>query len=495
MAEALRDADLLRGVFGATPGETVALVEYLLAICYATETAPETEGEWIDWVEQRHPLDRAAERLLAAPTTDWDLFDPDTPLGQNSLLAPYIDEHGSGPAQLVLEHVGDYVQFIDHHHLEHPRPLRADEAFRAMLVQHCYGPGIRGRVPGNLPGLGPKLNTLGTCRLATRARVLALGETLGETLRLNLQPVDDCFGTFNTTWTQAGRTRREFTTKPAGRIPDGPADLHTVLGRSILLRPAFEADGTLCVDRVMVGAGELLATPLHANFVQDAIFVGNRTKPQERRPFSVSAKRALWREAHALYSAVHDRDKGTDLYSRLGSASGLRVRLWAVGIASEDNKLLTWIADSFPFVSGREAELREAASTGADLAWHVANALRQAAQEAWKIAYPNPKPADKARQVARFDAEAEHYAATPRPFHRLLDRVADGESADEALQPYAEDVVRTARDLLRKRLDSLPLNSRGFRARAAAEQRFAAALTDSRAQTALQEIARDDHSA
>ncbi|MFF2432548.1 type I-E CRISPR-associated protein Cse1/CasA [Streptomyces mirabilis] len=466
-AEALEMADELRCIAAPTPGETVALIEYLLAVCYASGCYPETEDEWLDWVIDREPLAGAAAWLRAQPAHEWDLFDPAAPFGQNALLAPFLDRHGAGPAQLVIEHVGDYNQFFDHHHLEHPAPLPAAAAFRALLAQHTYGPGGRARISGK-ETLGPTITNLAVTRLGSRIRVIAQGDTLGDTLRLNVAPYPQGPGTFNRTWTQ--RERRGFRTKPTGRPVDGPADLHTLLGRSILMRPAAGPGGAVAVDRVLIGAGELLA-PLAAPYLQDAVYA--TTAAGTTKPLWPSATRALWREAHALYAAVADRNKGTDLYGRIAMLPSSRpVTLWAVGLVAKQTTALTWVSDVFPFVPGREAALRRAAETGSRIADHVAGCLGKAAYTAWTVAYPNPKPADKKAQIARFDARSEHWAATAQPFHTLLEEAAGDRPLTDALRTYATVLHANARRLLEHRLASLPPSSRGFRARAEATERL-----------------------
>jgi len=470
-AETLESADELRCVAAPTPGETVALIEFFLAVCYASGCYPETEDEWQDWVTGRQPLTDAAAWLRAQPAHEWDLFDQAAPFGQNALLAPFLDRHGAGPAQLVIEHVGDYNQFFDHHHLEHPAPLAAAAAFRALLAQHTYGPGGRARISGK-ETLGPTITNLAVTRLGSRVRVIAQGDTFGDTLRLNLAPYPDGPGTLNRTWTQ--KERRGFRTKPTGRPVDGPADLHSLLGRSVLMRPVTGPDGQAAVDQVLIGAGELLA-PLAAPYMQDAVYA--TTAAGATKALWPSATRALWREAHALYAAVADRKKGTDLYGRIATLPADRpVTLWAVGLVAKQTTAITWVSDVFPFVPGREAALRHAAETGARIAEHVAACLNKAAYTAWGVAYPNPKPADKKAQLARFDARGEHWAATAQPFHTLLDEAAGDGPLTDALRAYASTLHTTAQRLLKQRLASLPPNSRGFRAHAEATERLSAEL-------------------
>lgn len=300
---------------GDTPGEKVAVIEFLLAICFASGTYPASAAEWPAWVDGKDGLRPAAEWLAGRPEDEvWDLFHPTEPLGQNSLLAPFLDQRGAGPAQLVIEQVGDYNQFFDHHHLDHPDPLPVARAFRAMLTQHVYGPAGRARISGK-ETLGPTITNLAATRLGTRIRVIALGETLGETLRLNLAPVSGPPGELNRSWT-TGKERRGFTTKPQARPVSGPADLHSYLGRSVLLRPTPEGDA---VDRVLLGAGELLA--LTEEHLQDAVSATRADGTS--KPLWASATRAVWRDAHSLYAAV-DKARSSDgandgktLYRRL----------------------------------------------------------------------------------------------------------------------------------------------------------------------------------
>ncbi|MFI8265490.1 type I-E CRISPR-associated protein Cse1/CasA [Streptomyces sp. NPDC085665] len=493
----LEQADELLTVNGSTPGETIAFLEYLLAICYASETYPDSDSQWRTWVEEKHPLGQAAAWLSGRPEDEvWDLFHPTEPLGQNALLTPFLDRHGAGPAQLVIEQTGDYNQFFDHHHLNHPTPLPVAEAFRAMLTQHVYGPAGRARISGK-ETLGPTITNLALGRLISRIRVVALGSTLGDTLRLNLTPSAELPGAFNRSWTTGPQQRRGFRTKPGGRPVSGPADLHSALGRSVLMRPT--ADGT-AVDRVLMGAGELL--DLHPVHLQDAVYA--QTPDGRSKPLWASATRALWRDAHALYAGVADLerpgavDKGVDLYGRLSLLPGAEafpdpnaspsptLNLWAVGLVAKQTTAITWVSGVFPFAPGQGAQLYHASLRGSRIAEHVATSLAKAAYTAWTIAYPNPKPADKSGQIARFDAGGMHWEAAEVPFNVLLDETAAGEDVGESLLGYASTLRTAARRFLTERLDSLPRNSRGAQTRAAALRRFDDEMAHPKAPAELQ---------
>ncbi|MGI5167337.1 type I-E CRISPR-associated protein Cse1/CasA [Spirillospora sp. CA-253888] len=482
LPELFSQADDLTDVDGETPGEKVAVVEFLLALCYASGTYPASSEEWQDWVQSEHQLDVVAAWLEEQPDEDWDLFHPSRPLGQNRLLGEFLEEHGTGPAQLVLERTGDYNQFADHHHLDHPDPLPAAKAFRAMLTQHVFGPSGRARISGKAT-LGPAITNLATGRLAGRVRVLATGRTLGDTLRLNLTPTANDPQKLNLTWTQDGIQRRGFAGKPPPRPVSGYADLHSYLGRSVLLRPKPGLSGDeAVVDRVLIGAGELLNLDTVAH-LQDAVMSDTRTGV--RKPLWPSPTRDLWREAHSLYAAVESRSGG--LYQRLaklpreGEAGRRRCDLLAVGLLTRQSALVGWVTSVFPFAPAQGPALYQASLRGSQVAEHIARALDRAAYRAWEVMFPNPKPADKKSQIARFDARGEQWKATEEPFHTLLADVADGAAASDCMPGYTQWLVEMAREFLDQRLDSLPGNSQGLRARAAARRGFADFLTNAQA--------------
>lgn len=482
LTELFSQAEQVTDVDGGTPGEKIALVEFLLALCYASGTYPTSAEEWQQWVQEAHPLGAVGSWLAKQPNEDWNLFHPTHPLGQNALLAEFLVEHGTGPAQLVIERAGDYNQFADHHHLEHSDPLPAAEAFRAMLTQHVFGLSGRARISGKAT-LGPAITNLATARLGGRIRVLALGRTLGHTLRLNLVPTADDPRILNLTWTQGPIERRGFEAKPPARPVRGYADLHSYLGRSVLMRPKPGLDGEQAVvDRVLIGAGELLELDAEEH-LQDAVMSVTRTG--EKKPLWPSATRDLWREAHALYAAVEEESGG--LYARLAKlpkekgAECHPFDLLAVGLLSNKTTAIGWVTSVFPFAPGQAPALYQASLRGSQVAEHVARSLDRAAYAAWSMAYPNPKPSDKPAQIARFDARREQWKATEEPFHTLLVDVAEGAMVTDCMPGYVEWLVDMAREFLDTRLDSLPKNGQGLRARAAARRSFEAELTSSRA--------------
>ncbi len=483
--EVFRQADQLAAVYGRTPGETVAVTDWLLGLAYAADFYPENATEWQTWVEDREPLDEVADWLEGHDGV-WDLFDPVAPLGQNPALHPYLERFGVGPAQLVLEHAGDYNQFFSREHLHSPTVLPAAAAWRAMLTQHVYAIGMKAKIKTTEVGFPAPFGNLSSGRLVSRVRIVARpaweGATFGDLLRVNLTPSGQEPGHLNLTWQQpAGPVRRDFTRKGTDqpRTPTGQADLHTVLGRSIALRPAPLPDGAPGVDRVLIGAGETVGD-LPAAFLQDAVTV-------DKGLLKPSLTRDLWRQSHALYAAVAEREKGSDLYGRIALLHGRRIHLLAVGLLATQGKLVSWVADEYPYVPGRETELRHAAEQGSAICEHAAKGLYAAAATAQMYAYPNPKPADKPGQVARFNGATEMWGTAAGLFHTLMDNVADGTAAVEALAEFGADLRQVAVDALDARLATLPTAGNGLEAQSQARARLTAYLTQPKAPVYLKD--------
>ncbi|MFE6099357.1 type I-E CRISPR-associated protein Cse1/CasA [Streptomyces laurentii] len=473
-----RDAERLSDLDCATPGEAVAVVEHLLAVCFAAGACPPSAEEWPAWVAGERDLGPVADWLADQPEDAWDVFHPKTPFGQNADLTDQFEKKATGPAQLVIERVGDYNQFFDHHHLEHSEPLPAAEAFRALLTQHVYAPYGRGRLSGEK--LGPKITNLAAGRLLGRIRVLAVGRTLGETLRLNLYPPEGPGEPLNTSWNADGFERRKFTEKTKPRAPRSSADLHSALYRSVLLGGRRGAHGQAVVDRVLIGAGEVLDLDPERH-LQDAVFT--QSLGEQGKPLWPSPTRALWLDAHALYSAVDNVTHG--LYARLYSLrtamarrDGAPYRLRAVGLIAKQALPVTWVQGSYPFGPFMVRHLHRASYRASVIAEYVARMLKSAAVLAFEEVYPAARAADEPGGLQRFDARWEFWPDAEPSFDLLLDEVVrqhaidDDDPVSEPLIRYAEALRTMARGHLVHRLDSLPPNSRSHRARARAEERF-----------------------
>ncbi|MEU6441879.1 type I-E CRISPR-associated protein Cse1/CasA [Streptomyces sp. NPDC047046] len=466
-------AEGLSAISASGPGEIVAVIEFLLALCFAAGVCPRTEEQWKDWVVDERDLGDVAMWLKDEQSDDdWDLFDAERPLGQSTFLRPDLERCGVGPAQLVIERAGDYAQFMDHRHLAHETPLPAAEAFRAMLTQHQFGLSGRARVSDN--NHGRALTNLVAGRLQGRVRVVVLGKSLAETLRLNLYPVSGAVGRLNTTWKMSGKERRTFEARPAGREPDGPADLHSYLGRSILMRPTRGPRGDVVVDRVVIGSGEVLALDPELHF-EDAV----RYEKADGTTawLTASPVRELWRDAYAVYGAV--RKAGSGFWHRLGKLPYQRIgknvpyRLWAVGMVANQALPLAWSDGNFPYAPGMEEKLYRASRRGSEIAEDLAKTLKMAALTAFEEVYPKFNPRDKDDLWARFDARRDFWQAAKESFAGLLDEAIDDDThVADLLIDYATELCDKSRALLDNRLDALPDNNVSHRAAGKAVRTF-----------------------
>ncbi|MFF7415427.1 type I-E CRISPR-associated protein Cse1/CasA [Streptomyces lydicus] len=470
LVDVFAHSDEIATVVHASPGARVAQIELLLGVCYATGVYPRTHQQWLRWNREQRPLDDVAERLRSHEFDGlFDVAHSDHPFGQNAQLAPFMEQHGYGPAQLGLERCADYNQFADRMHL-HSGPLPLREAVLAMLTQHAYGLG--GRFRAKTPWLGKAFTYGSVGRLGGRVRTLALGHTLAETLRLNLtpwphEPKDFC--SFNFSWTRGPARRREFRGVAAGnrRTPATPGDLHSVLGRSVLLRAVRSADCEPMVDRVLMGAGELLE-PLGPAWLQDAVIDGDR-------PLQPSAERGLWRDAHALYAACRPHTKGTDLFSRLADLDR-HVTLWSVGLVAKQRAVTGWVSDTFPFVPSQQPALLRVSREAVEWSDYLATAVTRAAMTARDVVYPQARPEERTTLLRRFDPGGLLFARFERPYHDLLDDVAAGVEEGKARESFAHELVAAAREALRERLRGLPGTATALEASVRAADRFDAAL-------------------
>jgi CRISPR system Cascade subunit CasA len=246
----------------------------------------------------------------------------------------------------------------------------------------------------------------------------------------------------------------------------------------VLLHPARGPHGQAVVDRVLIGAGEVLELDPDRD-LQDAAYVTTAAGPKLLWP---SPTRAQWRDAHALYSAVMKDQTG--LYARLRSlpherkGPGAPYQMWAVGLLANKTLPVAWIEGAYPYAPALTRHLYRASYRGSEIAEYLASSLRRAAVIASETAYPAMRPADGSAHLARFDGRWEFWPAASVPFYSLLDEVVEAGAVDEddpvsaPLIDYAQILLDEARAHLAHRLDSLPPNDRGNRARARAQQRF-----------------------
>lgn len=455
LSEVFVHADRDVAISHPSPGTVIACYELLLALCYAAGVAPENDARWTADVEQRASLAQVAKWLWAPENEGrFNLFDKERPFGQHVGLSAHLADHGYSPVQLVLERAKDYNQFADHVHLSDPEPMTARDAFLAMITQHAYGLGGRMMTPASIFGDPFTRGAVG--RLGARVRVLAIGDSIADTLRLNLRPTfSNAIGAFNATWTD--KERRPFRSTRESRQLEGPADWHSVLGRSILLRPKgdqTQSSNCVTVDRVLLGAGEMITPNMMSD--HDAVYVGGKW-------LQASLSRALWRDAHAIYGASLGSGHGQTLFDLIARLTR-PINLLAVGLDATNSKVAGWVRDVFPYNPRHKDELHMAAERGAMLAEEAVQVVRRAAVTARRYFYPRFSRETGPKLLARFDASDEVYARAGALFHQLLRVVADGTDPHEALRRHAMIMHRIAVEALDERLRPLPPNTRGWRA-------------------------------
>ncbi|MGX1811834.1 type I-E CRISPR-associated protein Cse1/CasA [Nocardia sp. NPDC055321] len=460
-----------------SPGTEIACYELLLAVCHAAGFTPRSPDEWSEWVDDERPLDDVVDWLSSSDSAGrFDLFDPIRPFGQNPLLAGVLGTCGYSPVQLMLERAKNYNQFADHVHLCDPEPVSARDAFLAMVTQHCYGLGGRVKTEGvvkelaSTVGYGDSFTRGAVGRLGTRVRVLAVGETLGDTLRLNLS-IGPSGGTFNATWSD--RPRRLFKSLREVRTLDGPADWHSTVGRGVLLRGVPAGEGGPVVDRVLLGMGETVTAEHDSDgyTAYDTVFV-------KGKPLQASVDRALWRDVHAIYSASLAPGRGDGLFNLLGSELRRPVRLLVVGLDAKNNDVRGWVRDTFPFdpEPDRKSAMKLVSEVGVQITEDAVKALKDAASAAFVHAYPSCPPKQRKNLMERFDATTYLWARADASFHRALEGAAVGHDPQSELHSHADAIRAIAIDALDEKLRSLTPNAQGWQARVRARDKLQSGL-------------------
>jgi CRISPR system Cascade subunit CasA len=159
---------------------------------------------------------------------------------------------------------------------------------------------------------------------------------------------------------------------------------------------------------------------------------------------------------------------------------------------------VAWTQGAYPYAPAMARHLHHASYRGSRIAEYIASSLKRAAVVACETVYPAAHAAQEAGQLARFDGRWEFWPDAEPSFHHLLDEVIDAGFEDdddpvsEPLIDYADALVTSARTHLARRLDSLPPNNVGHRARARAEQRFEVDMASGKAPAEIRgEIAHD----
>jgi len=310
LLDVLNEAHRVREVVDESPLVTMALHRLLLAILHRC-FGPETPQVWATLWQNRS--EGFPVEVIRAYLREWehrfDLFDPARPFYQTAALRTWpqrmsvsklIPELASGNNATLFDHTCDADIYT----------LTPGVAARATISAQSFSAG------GLVSFVRKADRSADAAPLASAAVVLVRGETLTETLLLNLhqydQDEDEPFpftGRDVPAWESDGETTAE------DRVPVGYLDLLTWQSRQILLIPETAQNGSTVVSSVVIMKGNQFPDDWPHRRREPMVAFRRSKKPSCVRdswlPISFRPGRAVWRDSGALLQFQVEQDLST----------------------------------------------------------------------------------------------------------------------------------------------------------------------------------------
>lgn len=314
LAEVFVRAGELRRIVGDLPTQEFALLRLLLAVAHDALDGPRDIDGWVDLWEDPECF-APVTSYLDTHRDRFDLLHPVAPFLQTAGLRTARDEVFS--LNRIVADVPNGEAFFTARMPEVER-LTFAEAARWVVHAHAYDTsGIKTGMVGDARVKGGKVYPLGTGWAGALGGVFVEGETLRETLLLNLIAADtdglECAAADQPAW------RRE-PCGPAGveRTPTGVRDLYTWQTRRLRLQ--HDSEG---VTGVVLGYGDPLSA--RNQHRREPMTAWRRSQAQEKKlrrspvylPLEHDPARAAWRGVEALLADRPVPGQGTEAAARL----------------------------------------------------------------------------------------------------------------------------------------------------------------------------------
>jgi CRISPR system Cascade subunit CasA len=484
--EALAGAHGIREIVHGSPLVTVSLHRLLLALLHRSLSGPASLEEWSAWWARGQWDDAAVGAYLEKWRSRFDLFGEDHPFYQ---VADIPDAPGTLPVSVLAHELasGNNATLFDHNVSANPAPMTPGGAARYLVAMQGYAIGGGVASPFNFTG-GP---------LTAGLTMLVLGDTLFETLALNLLPYRR---DVPVQWTGEDGPAWEVNDQPrpdkAGTHPRGYLDLLTWQSRRFRLIP--EGDPPVvrwCRRQQNMRLVENIRDPFkHYRRTKDKGWVATTLRPA----------RALWRDSDVLFQhtvEAHSPEQSVRpplQFDLLAGLDEMRVdedvemapayRLAAFGVATEPGKpgsLLLWRQERLPLPLSYllEPNLVVELATALKAADEAHDALRYAVRVLAQ--YLLPPGSDTSFLTRSLGAESRYWWRLDSPAADLIAGLpgdmeidADGVPRFGAVtRPHWLGSVRAAaREALEETTRDLDVSGDGLRAMAHAERAFGAAL-------------------
>jgi CRISPR system Cascade subunit CasA len=414
----------------ASPLVTIALHRLLLAILHRCYQGPKTAAARIA-IRKAALFDKLRLSEYFSKWADrFDLFHEKFPFFQ---FAEFSAKTPSGINRLAQElSRGNNAALFDHTTDNPPPVFTPSQAARVIVAEQAYAVG------------GGKSDTGNTTHapLATGATVLVRGDSLFETLWLNLT-------VFSSTEPIASLVEDapvwERTPTEPYKLPDRPRgylDYLTWQSRTLRLHPE-EVEGRTIVRRVSYAQGRKLETS--TGFVDPMIAYFRRDKKADFIPIRFNEFREPWRDSAALFQVSehhqeYDRAPKTihtlssfDLQEVLPRSARYRVSVF--GLCTDQAKVNFWRHESLPFpLSYLDNPL-------------LVESLKQALQIGERVAREAIRPAVWAAVANRLTANSDQSPDSKR-VGQLIDSIGNERLYWSRLElPFREFLVTLATDV------------------------------------------------
>lgn len=490
LRQVLLQAHELRELYDPSPLVTVALHRLLLAVLHRVYSGPEGIEEWSEiWNAGCFDSDLIDAYLNKNEHRErFDLFDDEWPFYQVPEIADLAAPKQWSPISRLAQEAaaGNNATLFDHRIDAAPRAISTAEAARTVVAMQAFAVGGGVSKPFNF-GHGP---------ITRGFTLLALGDTLFQTLALNLVPYNqqEPIRRGSRPDLPAWEWQERPTPRNEGTPPGGYLDLLTWQSRQIHLIPRDDGTVEWCQFR------QQMKLPPEAPIDPAKSYIVDPKTGRSARSFR--RERALWRDSAVLMERTHAYPSGASsrwpgLIKWLaeiteGHEEGLidampQVRLAALGLSTEQGKaasVILWRREELPLPLALLADAKAINDLARALtvAEEVGRLLNQTARRlAELLLAPRADTADgrkadpeQAKALARALALEQHY--WPRldaPFATLITTLpGDRETGGVALSTWAAAVRTAAKGAFEETTGNLDTSARSLKAVAAARGRF-----------------------
>lgn len=460
LKEALLEPHRWRGIDGVNPVETLSLYRLLLAIAHrAVGPSPDARTPLVEsWPHAK------LDDYLNQWANHFDLLHPETPFLQVQALSqaqltpsPWTRmalDRASGAGRMIWDHSVD----------DRPVPQPIAAVARLLIAHLQFTPG------GLVKALRTSAVRAPACSLLL---MMPLGETLQETLALNLYPqVKADYVNDLPAWERPPVTIKELQ-KPRNVVIDGPAHRYTFLSRAILVL----AEENL-VSKILYAEGLTIgedSTPVADPMA--ATVIGKKGS----MPLLLNEQKAFWRDYPALSGSKESTAAAVvnhGIKVREEQEDERRLDLLAGGLLCDQAKILFWRLEQrrlSPMVL-RKQNLIAASDRALDLAEDTGRELNKSVYllcAVWlqRGSEKDPDPKDVRELQQSIQASAIFWGGLESPFWTFIQQLAEKDDYLSALSDWREHLRQAVNSTWNHARCALGFDSRALAAAGSLDHR------------------------